>query len=68
MITGLPTEIFLDVLVYLDYGSIENLSWTQRRCMRIVQRYYPEALEPRSHLQQIAIFPSTTPGVIHLCI
>ena len=68
MIAGLPTEIFLEIFIYLDYGSIENLSWTQRRCMRIVQRYYPEALEPRTHLLQIAISPSTTPGVTNLCI
>ena len=58
MINNLSTELILEILVYLDYGNIENLSWTQKRYMMIVQRHFPEALEQKIWIRKISIVPS----------
>ncbi|PAV68045.1 hypothetical protein WR25_23804, partial [Diploscapter pachys] len=58
MINNLSTELILEILVYLDYGNIENLSWTQKRYMMIVQRHFPEALEQKIWIRKISIMPS----------
>ena len=58
MINNLSTELILEILVYLDYENIENLSWTQKRYMMIAQRHFPEALEQKICIRKISIVPS----------
>lgn len=52
---NLPTELIIHNLQFLSFEDIENLAWTNRRIMKIVQRNLPEALHPKIKVRFLTI-------------
>ena len=59
MLRNWPVELILMTMDYLSFDDVEQLAYTNRRMMRIIQRHISIALDPKMITDEARIYPTS---------